>query len=185
MECSACAPGAVSARGAKDNTQCYPDLVDADKDVFHLSNEAAWTDDDASTSLQCQTKCRTNGGCILFRFSTDQSHPKCQLLLESADGIQAIGFKAGASAQDFAVYKVPEDLTVGVLLSDVGEKTPAECMAACTSAPGCELVSMPAASLPSSAGACKLFGSELSTDWIGMYHIQGNRLHADSLISTA
>jgi hypothetical protein len=30
-----------------------------------------------------------------------------------------------------------------------------------------------------------LFGSELSTDWIGMYHIQGNRLHADSLTTTA
>jgi hypothetical protein len=173
----------VSARGATDNTQCYPDLVDADKDVFHTNNESSWTNDDASSSLQCQSNCRSNSNCILFRFSTDQHTPRCHLLLETADGSQAIGFKAGANAQDYAFYKVQEDLTVGVMLSDVGEKSAAECMAACKSTPGCELISMPAASLPSSTGACKLLGSELSSDWIGMYHIQGNRLHADSLVA--
>jgi hypothetical protein len=182
-DCVACATGSVSARGATDNTQCYPDLNDADKDVFHLSNESAWTHDEASSSLQCQSNCRTNSQCILFRWRLEQRPERCHLLLETADGSQALGFKAGANAQDYAFYKVPEDLVLGVTISDEGEKTPAECMAACKTAPGCEFLSMPAASLPSSAGSCKLHGSELSSDYIGMYHIQGDRLHADSLIT--
>jgi hypothetical protein len=118
----------------------------------------------------------------MYRFTNGQDTPKCQLMLENESGGQVIGFKADQGA-DYALYKVPESLTVGVLVTDAGNMTSKECMAACTGSGKCELVSMAAANLPETAGPCKLLGSQLEPEWTGMHHIQGSRLYTDSLIS--
>jgi hypothetical protein len=103
------------------------------------------------------------------------------LLLESESGSQVVGFKADQGA-DYALYKVPDTLTVGVSVTDAGNLTPKECMAACAASGQCEMISMVAANLPATAGPCRLFGSQLEPEWTGMYHIQGNRLYTDSMI---
>jgi hypothetical protein len=117
----------------------------------------------------------------MFRFSTNLHAPKCQLLLDIPDGGHAIALKADTAASAYAIYRVSTGLKVGVFLSDEGSKTPEECFKACSSANACELASMDAAALPSSAGPCQLYSSVLDSDWFGMYHIQGSKLYADML----
>ncbi|WIA33742.1 hypothetical protein OEZ86_006857 [Tetradesmus obliquus] len=181
-ECMACAVGSVSARKAIDSAHCLAAMVDADNDYFPLSDDSHWTDDGSKNSVACSESCRTNTLCAMYRFTNGQGSPKCQLLLEVDSGSRIIAFKADRGA-DYALYKVPETLTVGVQVSDVGSVTPKACMAACTSSGACELVSMAAANLPDTAGPCVLYGSQLEPEWTGMYHIQGSRLYTDSLIS--
>jgi hypothetical protein len=156
-------------------------MVDASTDYFPLSDDSHWTDDNAKTSVACSEACRTNALCAMYRFTDGLDTPKCQLLLEFESGSQIIGFKADQGA-DYALYKVPDTLTVGVLVTDAGHLTPAQCMAACGGSGRCELISVEAANLPGTAGPCKLFGSQLEPEWTGMYHIQGTRLYTDSLI---
>jgi hypothetical protein len=172
---------AVSARKATDSTRCFPDMVDASNDYFTLSDDSLWTDDNAKTSVACSEACRMSSLCAMYRFANGQDTPRCQLLLEVESGSEVIGFKADQGA-DYALYKIPETLAVGVLVKDAGKLTPKECMAACAASGQCEIISMVAANLPATAGPCRLFGSQLEPEWTGMYHIQGNRLYTDSLI---
>jgi hypothetical protein len=157
-------------------------MVDADNDYFPLSDDSHWTDDAAKSSVACSEACKTNALCATYRYTNGQDTPKCQLLLEVETGSQVIGFKADQGA-DYALYKVPETLIVGVLLEDAGSSTPQHCMAACTASGKCEMVSMVAFNLPETVGPCKLYGSQLEPEWTGMYHIQGNRLYSDSSIA--
>lgn len=93
-----------------------------------------------------------------------------------------VGFKAGGGS-DYVLYRVPAGLEVGNLISDAGVKTPKECMASCSEIGPCEVVSMLAANLESAAaGPCKLYGSVLDADWVGMYHVTGERLYSDLLV---
>jgi hypothetical protein len=181
-ECTACADNTVSARGSSHNTQCLPALDDSDKDYFPLSDDSKWDNhNNVENALECQFLCNNDSNCAMFRYSTDPHARKCQLLLAVPEGGQAIALKADNAGTGYAIYRVDTGLKVGVLLSDEGSRTPEECLKACSSNNVCELASMDAAALPSSAGPCVLYGSTLDSDWVGMYHIQGNRLFADML----
>jgi hypothetical protein len=181
-DCMPCADNTVSARGASHNSECLPELVDSDKDFFPLSDDSKWVDHDGvESTLECQYICNNDSSCAMFRYSTDPHARKCQLLLEVADGGQAIALKADTAGTGYGIYRVDAGLKVGVMLSDEGSKTPGECLKVCSSLNTCELASMDAVALPSSAGPCVLYGSQLDSDWVGMYHIQGSKLYADML----
>lgn len=172
---------AVSARGSGDSSNCVPNMAHVDNDYRPLSDDQQWTADTATTAGGCEDSCQSNPLCALYRFS-DTNTPRCQLLLETAGGEMVVGFKAG-KGMDYALYKVPAGLEIGQLVSNLGTKTPHECMSACTSAGDCELVSMIVANLPGTPGPCKLYGSVYDADYTGGgYHMQGNRLYTDLLV---
>eukprot|EP00775_Hariotina_reticulata_P003962 gene3962-4215_t len=109
--------GAVSARGSTSGVQCYERMQSAD-DIFHLSDDSAWTTDTARTAGSCEYSCRLNTACMMYRFSVDSS--VCQTLLEDT-GVypsQQLAFKVSDGA-DYAVYTVASSLTAGVLLRTV------------------------------------------------------------------
>lgn len=169
---------------AEDDTRCYPTMVDADADYFPLSDDSKWQDlVSATSSSDCQHTCDDNTACIMYRYSTNPADNKCQLLLEDPAGGQVIGLKA-AGGMDYVLYRVDSELTVGALLGDVGAKTPEECLKSCHAgtASGCELVSLSAASLPDQPGPCVLYKSVMDADWIGMHHVQGNKLFLDGIV---
>jgi hypothetical protein len=181
-DCVPCAQNAVSASGSTHNSECLPELVDSANDYFPLSDGSQWVNrGEADTAVACQFVCNNDASCAMLRFSTNLHAPKCQLLLDIPDGGHAIALKADTAASAYAIYRVSTGLKIGVLLSDEGSKTPEECLKACSSASACELASMDAAALPSSAGPCQLYSSVLDSDWFGMYHIQGSKLFADML----
>lgn len=178
--CYPCAQGAVSARGSTSGIQCYERMQSAD-DIFHLSDDSAWTTDSARSVGSCEYSCRLNTACMMYRFSADSS--VCQTFLEDA-GVypsQQLAFKVSDGA-DYAVYTVASSLTAGVLLRTVSDITFEGCMQACSGSGACGLITFPTTAARTDTGLCRLWTNELDSEWISFVHIQGPRLYSDQFV---
>ncbi|WIA42282.1 hypothetical protein OEZ86_008296 [Tetradesmus obliquus] len=182
LNCWPCPAGTTSSRMAEDDTRCLATMVDADNDYFPLSDETKWMPQaGVESGMVCNRACDDSAACILYRFSSNvNGPPACQLLLEDPAGQQLIGLKAGGG-MDYVMYTIDENLAVGVLLAEHADKTPEQCMAACATN-GCELVSMALPNMPDAPGPCKLYKSVSDADWVGMHHVQGNKLFSDGFV---
>jgi hypothetical protein len=171
--CASCAQGTTSARGATQSQQCLPELVDANADVFALSDESAWESNSASSGVDCGAACTASQSCVMYRFTTDGVTNKCQLFMEdTTNGDQKLGFKVG-QGDDFVIYTILGTQSVGAVYQTVGGMDLARCVTECNADNSCELF------LLSSTGDCKLSRSEFEQDYTSMFSVKGNHLYSD------
>jgi hypothetical protein len=171
--CASCAAGTTSARGSTQSQQCLPQLVDANADVFALSDESAWTNDSASSGVECGAACTASDSCVMYRFTTDGVTNKCQLFTEDVtNGDQKLGFKVG-QGDDYVIYTILGTQSVGSVYQTLSGKSLAQCLTECNADNQCELFML------SSAGSCRLSRSELEQDFTSMFSVKGNHLYSD------
>jgi hypothetical protein len=169
--CIDCASGAVSGRGATENTQCYAALADPTNDVFVLSDDSKYVA--AGVAPGCEATCAADDTCILLKI--DAADNSCFMFSEDAAGTATVSFKVN-SGVDFVRYKIPTGLMVGN--PDIGTDaatTLAGCEAACKTLPNCEGIVM-------DGTVCKLMASELVAGVTGFYHVSGAKLDSNGLI---
>jgi hypothetical protein len=175
--CQDCATGSTSRRGATQSQQCYSKLIDARNDVFNLANEAAWTNNAATTGATCGDACTASATCVMYKFIVNEAGDgsgKCSLLSEASTVTHTVGFKIG-NGDDYSVWGL--DQSVGAALSPMPgaaglADTEAKCKDACTAASECEVYVW-------ASNACSLTKSELEEASISMFQVRGAKLYSD------
>jgi hypothetical protein len=176
-DCSACAAGSTSRKGATQSQQCYSTLIDARNDVFNLADEAAWTDNAATTGATCGSACTDLDTCVMYKFIVNEAGDgtgKCSLLSEAATPTHTVGFKIG-NGDDYSVWGLTQ--SVGAALEPMpaaagAADTEAKCKDACTAASECEVYVW-------QSGTCTLTKSELEEAAISMFQVRGAKLYSD------
>lgn len=177
-----CPDGTTSRRRAINIDQCYTSIIDPNSNTFSLNNASLWTSvSNATNEAQCKAACDADAACIAMRISDDLG---CQKFLESPSASPAVrlGVKV-PGVDDAAVYTIPAGATLGNLSADKGSRTLDGCLAACLSGDNpCELF-LSATSDATTPGSCKLYVSELDSDFSGNLHLVGARLYSDSQLA--
>ncbi|KAF6251142.1 hypothetical protein COO60DRAFT_1677280 [Scenedesmus sp. NREL 46B-D3] len=179
IACAACAAGSTSRKGATHVQQCYSTLIDARNDVFNLVDEAAWSDDNATTGDSCGTACTDSAACVMYKFVLDAAGDgsgQCSLLSEAGTPTHTVGFKIG-NGDDYSVWGLTQ--SVGAALAPMpaaagAADTEAKCKDACTAASECEVYVW-----QSGSSACSLTKSELEEAAISMFQVSGAKLYSD------
>lgn len=173
--CTPCASGTVSARRATESAQCYPEFIDATRDVFSV-DESAWAA--AATVADvgaCQDLCRSSADpCITYRY--DLVTKTCQLLTELTGGSvdTTLGFKID-NGVDNVMYNIPTTWDFGVPVgTDAVVAELKDCPAKCKANNDCEAWVFTAAT-----NMCGLRSSELDEQYQGMFHVKGDHLMSD------
>ncbi|KAF8059695.1 SVEP1 [Scenedesmus sp. PABB004] len=177
--CTPCATGTVSRRGATEDVACYDWLQPLSSFELSLDNETSWTVvDGVSNTVACQKACTDIlSTCIMFRFLTDTN--VCQVFSVTADGPTKLGLKIMGGA-DYVIRSITAAPTVGELIADGGElagQSLEQCMAACNAAAECEAFTRGA------DGACRLVKSSEVSGVISMVSVYGPALYSDMQIT--
>jgi hypothetical protein len=106
-----------------------------------------------------------------FRWSDDAG---CQQLQEqqTLPNSSLLGFKV-LQGTDYVIYRVPASTTAGEQVGSQDAKSLKGCMAACDALNTCEVFSFPGFK---AAGACRMWGSVLESEYQSMVHVSGAHL---------
>jgi hypothetical protein len=177
-DCAACAAGSTSRKGATQSQQCYSTLIDARNDVFNLADEAAWTDNAATTGATCGSACTRLATCVMYKFIVNKAGDgsgKCSLLIEEiTNPSYKIGFKIG-NGDDYSVWGLTQSVGAALPKQPTGVASESECLAACTAVAVCELYIWPV----TGGLAYTLAASELEESAISMFQVRGDHLYSD------
>ncbi|KAF8059701.1 hypothetical protein HT031_005109 [Scenedesmus sp. PABB004] len=161
--CTPCAGGAVSRRGAWEDSLCIDALQSLSNDALAL-DPAALSPHAAPDHATCAADCAAaSSSCVLYawRDAADPANSTCNWLLEATPTASTVtlGLKVIGGA-DFVLRALPAGTAVGAAIggtpSSASGSNATACAALCRASAECEAFTLDA------AGACLLRRSELS-----------------------